>query len=203
MRAAFPPNATPEDRFSHDSLPPESLLHRALAILPLLFFGHVGHTYASGGIPQILWVCNLSCLVMAIGIVARQPLLIWTAALWQLVGTPIWVADGLMTWNWQPHAWGVHFGCPLVGLVALRAMDAPTRRLPWAIGYFVLLQGLCRLSTPPELNVNAAHTVVPWMQSLTPNYPLFWTFNLVLLLGILAAFDAVLTRVHGWRRVAA
>lgn len=159
---------------------------RLLGLLPLLFFIlHANHYREVGGLPHMLWMCNIGNLVLAIGLFLARPTLIRVAVIWLLPGLPIWlwfvVRPGwLILTSFFAHAGGLIVG--LIGIYRVR-----TSRWMWlqAFVWFLFMQEICRLFVPPGLNVNAAHLIYPGFETIFNTYPQFWIVGaLVVAVGL-------------------
>jgi hypothetical protein len=108
---------------------------------------------------DIFWVCNFANFVLGIGILANQPRFIRPAALWLLVGLPLWAHYCITTGDYQFTSFLTHIGGNLIGLFALSRVRVDQWSWAYAITGFWVLQLFSRLFTPPELNVNVAHNL--------------------------------------------
>ena len=69
---------------------------RLLGFLPLAFFlARLGYFIHYGGTSQILWMCHLSNLTLAIGLLFDLPLWVGVSAYWLVLAIPFWVVDVL------------------------------------------------------------------------------------------------------------
>lgn len=148
---------------------------RLLGILPLVFFLAQGvHYWRSHELGNMLWMCNIGNLVLALGLFFEKPLLVRVAAIWTIPGLFIWFFYVVL-------AWGVFFTSTLahVGGIAVAAVALKTYRLErnswrYAFGWSLLVQLISRFVTAPELNVNLAHVVQPGFERTFPSYWMFW-----------------------------
>src|SRR4030095_1359197 len=102
----------------------------------------------------MLWMCNISNLVLAIGIFFRLPALIRISALWLIPGVPLWLYDMNRTGYDPTTTFFPHIGGTLVGLYALYCVKGRRHMWIYAWVYGLIVQILCRFLTPRELNVN-------------------------------------------------
>ncbi|HYE74192.1 MAG TPA: hypothetical protein VEF04_12720, partial [Blastocatellia bacterium] len=69
-----------------------SLRFRLLGLLPLLFFIlHAVYYFNHGGLPHLLWMCNIGNLILAIGMLMDIPMLVRVAVAWLLPGLGLWI----------------------------------------------------------------------------------------------------------------
>jgi len=165
---------------------------RWLALLPALVFGHVLVDYLPTYWPNTLWICNLCAGALAMGLWFRSPLWVWVSVLWLGVGAPLWLVDGWVGGDWQPHSFGVHLLCPIIGLVGLRGVQPPRWRFELAVAAMLGVQGLCRMLTPPEMNVNLVFESALWVG--VP-FAVHWIGMMGALLIGLAAVDVLIERM--------
>jgi hypothetical protein len=106
-----------------------------------------------------LWACHLASLMAGLGILFRRPALVGMGVLWLLAGIPLWCVYLAIGGEFRATSALTHIGGLAVGCYGLKAMGMP-RQLWWkAIVGLLLLLGLSRWMTPPELNVNLAFHV--------------------------------------------
>lgn len=160
---------------------------RWLGLLPLLFFVIRFVDVWRIGTPQdMLWMCNLANLSLAIGLFVASPLLIRASVLWLMLGLPLWIWYLFQAGQYAWSSWFTHLGALLVGAIALVYVRADQRAWIWAFGGFVVLQQLCRMWTPAAMNVNMAHGLkvgeveTVWM-SLVSGYGQFWILSTLLM----------------------
>jgi hypothetical protein len=86
---------------------------------------------------------------------------------------------------WILTSFFAHAGGLIVGLIALRKVRA--NRWMWlqAFVWYLLIQEICRLFTPPELNVNGAHLIYGEFKTMFNTYGQFWIVGtLVVAVGL-------------------
>ena len=157
---------------------------RLLGLAPLAFFVlhahyHVGQETAG----HLLWVCTLSNLLLSLGLLLNLPVLIRVAAMWLILGLPLWALDLYEQAMWPVSTFLTHLGGLAVGLLGLTRVRA-ARRL-WAYGFvwYLGLQLAARLLTRSELNVNLAHEVHGGWGTLFDSY---WKFSIFMGLVVAA-----------------
>ena len=90
------------------SVRPTHYSHRLLGLLPLaFFFGQVIHYWRFGGLGNLLWMCNVGNLLLAIGLFLDHRELIRAAAIWTIPGlvvgfnTCCWITDFCFPLRWR------------------------------------------------------------------------------------------------------
>jgi hypothetical protein len=146
----------------HPVSPQESLqfplLLRLSGILLLSFFLiRLAEVWRLGTLADVLWMCNIANLGLALGLFAGQPVMIRPAVLWLGLGFPQWVWFMTQAGNYAFSSWLTHIGALAVGIVAIARVRAERRAWIYAFIWFLVIQQFCRLFTPPALNVNMAH----------------------------------------------
>jgi hypothetical protein len=148
---------------------------RLLGLLPLIFFIlHARYYLAVGGLSHMLWMCNIGNLVLAIGLFLGWPLLIRLAVIWLLPGVPIWLLFVVKPGVWIPTSFLAHAGGLVVGLIAIRNVRASRWTWIHALVWYLFVQEICRIFTPPMLNVNVAHLIYPGFEAAFRSYWQFW-----------------------------
>ena len=158
------------------------MMLRLLGVLPLGFFVvRLSVLQAKGALPDALWMCNLGSLGLALGLLFNQPKVIRPAVLWMALGFPFWLSFALGTGTYELTSILNHAGSLTVGLVALAAVRF--KRAVWSAAFLasLALQILSRFTTPPEMNVNAAHNLrYTMVENTSMPYWQFWIGNTLL-----------------------
>lgn len=148
---------------------------RLLGLLPLLFFIlHANYYLEAGGVSHLLWMCNIGNLVLAFGLFLARPLLIRVAVIWLLPGLPIWLWFVVRPGWWILTSFFAHAGGLIVGLIAIHRVRVSRWMWLQALVWYLLVQEICRLFTPRELNVNGAHSIFPEFEIAFSAYWQFW-----------------------------
>ena len=157
---------------------------RALGFLPLIFFvTQAIHYWRINELGNMLWMCNIGNLVLAIGMFLNHPLLIRVAVIWMVPGLVVWMIYVVLAYGVFLSSTLAHVGGILVGVVAIKRVGMDRRAWAYAFVWYLFIQVLSRLATSPVLNVNLAHSVEPgWRQAFNH----YWKFWLVLsLVGVI------------------
>src|SRR5437870_9880628 len=95
--------------------------HRLLGLLPLAFFiGQVIHYWRYGGAGNLLWMCNVGNLLLAIGLFLDHRELIRAAAIWTIPGLVVWIQYVLLAYGFLFSSTLAHVGGIAIALIALR-----------------------------------------------------------------------------------
>lgn len=153
-------------------------MRRLLGLLPLVFFGaRLMQLASEGEVAHILWMCHVSNLLLALGLLLGQREWVRVSVLWLLLGVPLWpieiVRTGVIAWT----SIGTHYMGLAVGLLLLPQMGMGKRSWLYAWIWFLGLQQATRLFTPAALNINLAHAVYPGWEKLFPAYWQYWLFT--------------------------
>ena len=149
---------------------------RLLGLLPLIFFlAQFIHYWRINELGNMLWMCNIGNLILAMGLFLEKPIPIRLAAIWTLPGLVVWFIYVVLTWGVFLSSTLAHAGGLIVAMIALSHYGMDRTAWRWAFGWYLVVQLASRFFTPAELNVNLAHTVqAGWA------FQSYWTFWLVL-----------------------
>jgi hypothetical protein len=167
---------------------------RLLGILPIAFILiRLSVTWPEGKAADIFWICNLSNIALGLGLLLKQPKIIRPAAFWLLFGLPCWIWYNLATGDYEYTSFLTHIGGNIIAILALARVRVD--RWSWAIAIagFLVLQLLCRLFSPPDMNINVAHNLrfTAFENSPIP-YWQFWSIS-----TLIAAFSLWLLNLIG------
>ncbi|HZE73048.1 MAG TPA: hypothetical protein VE135_26360 [Pyrinomonadaceae bacterium] len=159
-----------------------SIHFRLLGILPLVFFLLQGiHYWKIGEFGNMLWMCNIGNLMLALGMFFENAMLIRVSVLWMIPGLVVWLIYVVWAWGVFFSSTLAHVGGMIVGLIALRKVGMDKRAWLYALMWYFAVQVLSRFLTSPALNVNLAHAIDPGWQRTFSSYLNFW---LVLTLAV-------------------
>lgn len=151
---------------------------RLLGVFPLIFFfAQAAHYWRIDQLGHMLWMCNIGNLILAVGLFFEKPVLIRLSAIWMIPGLLVWfvyvvLASGVFLSSTLAHVGGL-----AVSLIALKRYRIDRTAWGYAFGWYLVIQLLSRLITPPDLNVNLAHAIAPGWDRTFESY---WSFWLVL-----------------------
>jgi len=149
---------------------------RLLGILPVIFFlVQAKHYWKADELGNLLWMCNVGNLLLAMGLFLDKPLVIRLAAIWTIPGLFIWIVYVVVPWSLFLGSTLAHVGGLIVAMIALSRVRMDRTAWRWAFGWYLMVQLASRFVTPAPLNVNLAHAVqTGWA------FGSYWTFWLVL-----------------------
>jgi hypothetical protein len=172
---------------------------RLLGFLPFIFFIAQGlHYWQIDQWGHLLWMCNVGNLLLAAGLFLVQPLMIRVAVIWSVPGFFVWLR--YVVWEWFHYAtldWGAvtsgtlaHIGGLAVGLIVLRRVRVDRRAWFYAFIWYLAIQLISRVVTPPALNVNVSHHIYEGWQGRFSSYFYFWVvLTIAVVIGL---------RIIGW-----
>ncbi|MBV6492967.1 MAG: hypothetical protein LDLANPLL_00974 [Turneriella sp.] len=169
-----------------------TLNSRFWGFVPLVFFGLKAWQYRSpADVPQLLWFCNVSNIILSVAIFWQIRNLVFICAVLLSIGLPIWIFDFSVNGDFHIFSVFTHVLSPLLAFLVARNLSW-TLHVLWQVPvYYVCLQVLARILTPAELNINVAFAVYAPVKILFPN---FWFYSAVNLVGLLL-FTAFTHRV--------
>jgi hypothetical protein len=147
-----------------------------------LFICHVVWCGVTEQVAQAFWVCHLAFLVLSLGMWFGWVRWVSVGALCLLVGTPAWLVNVAAGLPIGVTSAGTHLAGFAFALVGLRQMGIAPHSWIAATLFVALTQFASRLSTPAELNINAAFEVYAPLQSYFSSY-----LSYEMALGLLAA----------------
>ncbi len=175
-----------------------TLRFRLLGLLPVIFFlAQTLHYWRVGGMGNLLWMCNIGSLVLAIGLFCERRELIRAAAIWTIPGLGLWIRYVLYaTFNYEMVLSSilVHVGGIAVGLIVLRRVRMDRIAWLYAFAWYLIVQVAARFFTVPELNVNLAFRIQPGWEQTFSSYWKFW----IVMSAVVAACLWVIGMVLRW-----
>jgi hypothetical protein len=176
-------------------------LHRAWGFLALGFYVvHATALILIGDTPHLLWSCHLASIVLAAGLLLRQPALAGVALMWLTVGLPTWIAAILSNPGFfQPTSILTHFlGLVLAGF-AVRGRGMPLGTWWRATLLLIALWWLTWAVTPGSENVNITDRYwFGWEEGLFGSFPAYVAALWSVSAGLFFAVQ-VGARALGWR----
>lgn len=146
-------------------------------------------------LPTILWICDFSNLVLALGLFFWVSDWVWMATILLLLGAPLWIWEEIVLQQFRLHAFFIHIVSAIIGLCAIRQMPR-TGTIWWkSLSLMIAVQILSRYTTPPELNVNVAHSVYRELTPYFSSYTTYQVFNFVVFAVSLAFYEQVCARL--------
>jgi len=151
---------------------------RLLGLLPLIFFlSQAVHYWPIHELGNLLWMCNVGNLLLALGLFLEKPQVVRLAAIWTIPGLLIWFLYVVLVWTVFVSSTLAHVGGLIVAMIALSRYGMDRNAWRWAFGWYLVIQLASRFVTAPALNVNLAHAIQPGWDRAFHSY---WSFWLVL-----------------------
>ncbi len=163
-----------------DGQPVMSVRFRLLGVLPLAFYiVHLHYNWSRGGPGLGLWMCHISNVALGLGLLCAYAPLVRVAIIWSIPLTPLWIMDMVRTGEMSAITFCSHLGGLVVGLIGLWHVRAGQRTWLYALVWYLCIQQISRMVTPPELNVNIAHTMYGEWDRIFDVYWHYWLFTTV------------------------
>ena len=175
-------------------LEPAQVRFRLIGLLPLAFFlAQTIHYWRYGGLGNLVWMCNVGNLLLAIGIFLNHRELIRAAAIWTIPGLGIWFWYVWLEGSTAVSSTLAHVGGIIVGMIVLRR--ARMDRMAWlyAFAWYLFVQVVSRAITKPDLNVNVVYRIQPGWEHAFGSFWKFWIAMTVLVGVALWAIGIVLS----------
>ena len=166
---------------------------RMMGWIPLVFFALHFHYHWSREQPaNILWMCHVSNVILAIGWMSAWPGLIRVAVLWLIPGLPLWIMESIQTGEVSFTSVLTHLGGLALGLILLYRVRSARWTWLYAMIWYLALQQICRMASPEALNVNIAHRMRAGWEGVFSAYWQYWLFTSLLALGGLWGVNRIL-----------
>ena len=180
----------------HDQVIWRTTWFRLIGLLPLTFFIARLVEYVQVGTPsQVLWMCHLANLLLAIGLFTANPAIIRVSALLIVFGIPPWAVDMFIIKIITPVSIASHLGGTILSLLILEKVRMKPRIWIAGIILFLLVQQICRIFTPFDLDVNNAHKVYSIWKDMISNYWLYWVPSVFVVTTAMWVIEKVLLLV--------
>lgn len=170
--------------------------YRLIGLLPLTFFlAQTIHYWRVGGMGNLLWMCNVGNLLLAIGLFLNHRELIRAAAIWTIPGLLIWIRYVLFEYDFVVSSALAHVGGIIVALIVLRRVRMDRIAWGYAFVWYLFMEVASRLTTDPRLNVNVAYRIQTAWENAFSTYWEFWIVMTSLVAVCLWAIGLVLSRI--------
>lgn len=147
------------------------------ALAGLAFLAHAGHHVLLGSPWDVLWLCNLAPLLLALGCLGEWPSCVAVALLWETFGMPVWLINWAAGASVIPTSPLVHVLCPIVAFLAALELGWPRGAGYKALVGMTAVVLLTRAFTPPSENVNVAFAVRSGWEERFPRHDVFAAFS--------------------------
>ena len=169
---------------------------RLIGLLPLTFFlAQAFHYWRVGGMGNLLWMCNIGNVLLAVGLFFYHREMIRAAAIWTIPGLGIWIRYVVLEYDFVVSSALAHVGGIVVALIVLRRVRMDRTAWVYAFVWYLVMQVVSRLVTDPRLNVNVAHRIQTGWENAFSSYWKFWIVMTALVAFCLWAIGMVLS----WR----
>ena len=169
---------------------------RLIGLLPLTFFlAQTIHYWRVGGMGNLLWMCNVGNLLLAVGLFLNHRELIRAAAIWTIPGLGIWIRYVLFEYDFVVSSALAHVGGIIVALIVLRRVRMDRIAWVYAFIWYLFMQVASRLLTDPRLNVNVAHRIQTGWKHAFSSYWKFWVVMTALVAFCLWIIGIILSRI--------
>ncbi len=183
---------------------PPTTQYRLLGLLPLtFFFAQALHYWQINQLGHLLWMCNVGNLLLAAGLFFDKRLLIRVAVIWSVPGLFVWLRYVVSEWfhyatlDWSAVASSTlaHLGGLGLGLAVLRRVSINRQAWIYAVIWYLMMQLLSRIVTPPELNVNVSYRIYEGWQGHFSSYFRFWVVLTLAVAACLWSLNWVLNKI--------
>ena len=169
---------------------------RLIGLLPLTFFlAQAFHYWRAGGMGNLLWMCNIGNVLLAVGLCFNHREMIRAAAIWTIPGLGIWIRYVLLEYDFVFSSALAHVGGIGLALIVLRRVRMDRIAWVYAFVWYLIMQVVSRLVTDPRLNVNVAHRVQTGWENAFSSYWKFW----IVMTALVAFCLWVIGRLLSWR----
>lgn len=174
---------------------------RLIGLLPLLFFlAQAVHYWRTNELGHLLWMCNVGNLLLALGLFLEKARVVRLAAIWTIPGLVVWFVFVVLPWGLFLTSILAHVGGLTVAMFALSKYRMDRTAWLWAFGWYLVIQLASRFVTPPNLNVNLAHSVQSGTEQTFGSYWFFWLTLTLVTAATLWLSGLVLEKLFSTRR---
>lgn len=163
---------------------------RLLGLIPLAcwIFHYIRYAFVLMEPANMLWMCHMTALLLAVGLLFSWASVVRVAAVWSIVGLPLWIVEVIARGYTSRISVLSHILVPIVAGIALSQVKGgrPGIVVAHAMALMLAIQQVCRMITVPEFNINMAHKAYDAMGPQL-DYPVYWGITTTLMLGFVAA----------------
>jgi len=148
---------------------------RWLGFLPLVFFTAQAIFYwRNGSLGNMLWMCNIGNLLLAIALLIGHREMIRATGIWTIPGLVVWFLYVILPSGFVFSSTLAHVGGFIVAMIALRKVRVDRRAWLYAFIWYLVIEAISRLTTSSNLNVNLAYQIQPGWESRFTSFWKFW-----------------------------
>lgn len=136
-------------------------------LLYVVYFASKGQAY------NALWVCHLGCLLIGIGLLAKNKMINSAGLIWISAGIPLWILNFLSGAEPPVVSFLTHCGGFFLGLSGVFILGIKRRVWVFATTGMILYSACTRFFTPPSQNINLAYSIWPGWEKYFLSFPLF------------------------------
>jgi|SRR6266852_1702222 len=153
-------------------------MFRWLGFLPLVFFiAQAIFYWRNGSLGNMLWMCNIGNLLLAIALLIGYREMIRATAIWTIPGLVVWFLYVILPYGFVFSSTLAHVGGFIVAMIALRKVRVDRHAWLYAFIWYLVMEAISRLTTSPDLNVNVVYQIQSgWELRFTS----FWKFWLLM-----------------------
>ena len=173
---------------------------RLVGLLPLFFFlAQAVHYWRANELGHLMWMCNVGNLLLAMGLFLDKTRVVRLASIWMIPGLLVWFVYVVLPWGLFLTSILAHVGGFIVAMFVLTKYRMDRTAWLWAFGWYLMVQLCSRIVTPPNLNVNLAHSIQPGLEPTFGSYWLFWLTLTVVAAAVLWLSGLLLERLFSTR----
>lgn len=148
---------------------------RILGILAMACYAiHAADSLHRGEPWNLLWACNLACLLVGLGLAGGWAGINAIGAVWLFFGIPMWLLDLANGGEFIATSVLTHVGGLILGIAGLRALGLPAGTWWKAVLTAVGMQLLSRWISPAHENLNLAASVWSGWERIFPSFAVYW-----------------------------
>lgn len=154
---------------------------------------HAAGIVARGEAWDLLWMCNVAGLGVAIGAFTGSARVLSVAAAWLTLGVPLWALDGAAN-GVRADSVAAHLGGLGLAWLGVRGFGWARGSAAHATAGLAVLMAISSVTTPATANVNLVAAVWPGWQAWFGGHAVYLVFMGTLAATVFLAVDGAATR---------